>query len=322
MIFLGGTMMKKGIKHYAVGDTFDGFMLIKEVRKGTASNGKPFLTLFFVDSTGEIDAKLWDASKEDEETFTEEKVVKLVGEVHEYRGNAQLRLKSIRPAQVTDGVRISDFLEKAPVDKEMLQEKMTEAIFEMKNPNIQRIVRAFIKKYNEELFVYPAASKNHHAYVSGLAHHIVSMLNIGKKLCEIYPELNKDLLYAGIILHDIGKIHELTGAISTSYTIEGKLLGHISIMVAEIKEVADELKIDGEEVLILQHLVLSHHGNPEWGSPKPPLVREAEILHYIDLIDAKMNMLNRALDKTKPGEFTERLFALDHRSFYKPTFEE
>ncbi len=313
--------MQKGIGKHGIGDTFDGFMLIKEVKKGTASNGKPFLTLFFVDSTGEIDAKLWDASKEDEEIFMEEKVVKLVGDIHEFRGKPQMRIKSIRPAQVTDGVRISDFLEKAPVDKDLLQEKMMEAIFEMKNPNIQRIVRAFIKKYNEDLFIYPAASKNHHAYVSGLAHHIVSMLKIGRQLCDIYPEINKDLLYAGIILHDIGKVHELSGVVSTSYTLEGKLLGHISLMVTEIKEVAEELKIDGEEVIILQHLVLSHHGKAEWGSAKPPLVREAEILHLIDLIDAKMNMLNRALDKTKPGEFTERLFAMDHRTFYKPLFE-
>src|SRR5690625_7636668 len=91
-------------------------------------------------------------------------------------------------------------------------------------------------------------------------------------------------------------------------------------MVTEIKQIAEELKITGEEVLILQHLVLSHHGKAEWGSPKPPLVREAEILHFIDLIDAKMNMLNRALDKVKPDEFTPKLFALDNRSFYKPTF--
>lgn len=315
-------IMQKGIGKHGIGETFDGFMLIREAKKGTASNGKPFLTLYFVDSTGEIDAKLWDASKEDEETFIEEKVVKIVGDIHEFRGKAQMRIKSIRPAQVTDGVRISDFLEKAPVDKEILQEKMMEAIFEMENPNIQRIVRAFIKKYNDDLFIYPAASKNHHAYVSGLAHHIVSMLKIGRKLCEIYPELNKDLLYAGIILHDIGKLHELSGVVSTSYTVEGKLLGHISIMLTEIKEVANELKIEGEEVIILQHLVLSHHGKAEWGSAKPPLIREAEILHLIDLIDAKMNMLNRALDKTKPGEFTERLFALDHRAFYKPLFEE
>src|SRR5699024_1175444 len=251
--------MKKGIRDYEIGETFDGFMLIKELRKGMASNGKPFLTLFFVDSTGEIDAKLWDASKEDEETFIEQKVVKLVGDIHEFRGKAQMRIKSIRPAQVTDGVRVSDFLEKSPVDREVLQEKITEAIFEMENPNIQRIVRAFIKKYDEDLFIYPAASRNHHAYVSGLAHHIVSMLKIGRQLCEIYPELNKDLLYAGIILHDIGKLQELSGAVSTSYTLEGKLIGHISLMVTEIKEIANELDIDGEEVVILQHLVLSHH---------------------------------------------------------------
>ena len=315
--------MKKGIAKYSIGETFEGFLLIKEVQKGVASNGKPFLTLYFVDSTGEIDAKLWDASKEDEETFVKERVVKLVGDIHEFRGKAQLRIKSIRPAQVTDGVRVSDFLEKSPVNKETLKEHVMEAVFEMKNPNIQRVVRAFIKKYEEDLFIYPAASKNHHAYVSGLAYHIVTMLKIARNLCDIYPELNKDLLYAGIILHDIGKIHELSGVVSTSYTLEGTLLGHITMMVTEIKEVARELGIeDKEEIVVLQHLVLSHHGKEEWGSPKRPLIREAEILHLIDLIDAKMNMLNRALDKTKPGEFTEKLFAMDHRAFYKPKFEE
>lgn len=315
--------MKKGIAKYSIGETFEGFLLIKEVQKGVASNGKPFLTLYFVDSTGEIDAKLWDASKEDEETFVKERVVKLVGDIHEFRGKAQLRIKSIRPAQVTDGVKVSDFLEKSPVNKETLKEHVMEAVFEMKNPNIQRVVRAFIKKYEEDLFIYPAASKNHHAYVSGLAYHIVTMLKIARNLCDIYPELNKDLLYAGIILHDIGKIHELSGVVSTSYTLEGTLLGHITMMVTEMKEVARELGIeDKEEVVVLQHLVLSHHGKEEWGSPKRPLIREAEILHLIDLIDAKMNMLNRALDKTKPGEFTEKLFAMDHRAFYKPKFEE
>jgi len=172
--------VKRGIRDYEIGETFDGFMLINEVRKGTASNGKPFLTLFFIDATGEIDAKLWDAKKEDEAMFTEEKIVKVVGDVHEFRGQAQLRIKSIRLAQPTEGVMVSDFLEKAPIEKEVLQEKITEAIFEMQNPNVQRIVRAFIKKYDEQIYDYPAASKNHHAYVSGLAHHIVMMLEIAK----------------------------------------------------------------------------------------------------------------------------------------------
>src|SRR5699024_12158475 len=125
------------------------------------------------------------------------------------------------------------------------------------------------------------------------------------------------LLYAGIILHDIGKIHELSGVVSTSYTVEGTMLGHISIMVSEIKETAQELQIEGEEVMLLQHIVLAHHGKPEWGSAKMPLVNEAEMLHLLDMIDAKMNMLDRALDNTRLGEFTEMMFTFDHRSLYK-----
>lgn len=312
--------MKKGLSDYKIGDTFDGFLLIKDARKGTASNGKPFLTLFFVDATGEIDAKLWDVSDEDVATFIPEKIVGIVGDINEFRGMAQMRVKSIRPTQVTDDVHVADFLEKSPIDKDLLRDELMETIFEMTNPNLQRIVRAFVTKYSDDLFVYPAASKIHHAFVSGLAYHIVSMLKIGRALCNIYPELNKDLLYAGIILHDIGKLHELSGVVSTTYTVKGTLLGHIPIMMAEIQDVAEELQIDSEEVTILQHLILSHHGKPEWGSARTPLVREAEILHLIDLIDAKMNMLDRALGKIEPGEFTERLFAMDNRSFYKPTF--
>lgn len=144
------------------------------------------------------------------------------------------------------------------------------------------------------------------------------MLKLSEAICDLYPTLNRDLLYAGVILHDIGKVIELSGPVGTMYTVEGNLLGHISIMVNEIGQAANELKIEGEEVMLLQHLVLSHHGKEEWGSPKKPMIQEAEILHYIDNIDAKMNMLTRALDKTKPGEFTERLFPLDNRSFYKP----
>lgn len=313
--------MKKGLGFITIGERFDGFVLIKEANRGVASNGKPFLTLILRDSTGEIDAKLWDVTKEDESLFVAEKIVRLSGEINQFRGKAQLKVLSLRPAQPTDDVHVTDFIEKAPVEKEELMEKLTEAIFEMKNPAMQRIVRAFVKRYQDALLTYPAATKNHHEYVSGLAHHIVSMIALAKELHQLYPQLNKDLLYAGVILHDLGKLKELSGVITTSYTIEGKLLGHIPMMVEEIGHVARELQIEGEEVLILQHLVLSHHGKAEWGSPKPPLVREAELLHLIDLIDAKMNMLNRSLEKVKPGEFTERIFALDNRSFYKPLFE-
>jgi 3'-5' exoribonuclease len=310
----------KGIMSYDVGEQVELFLLIKSSTKGTASNGKPFLTLILQDQSGEIEAKLWDAGEEDEKNYASQNIVKIMGDVQNYRGKSQLKIRQIRKASPADGVKLDDFLETAPLDKEEMTGKLTQYIFEMRNPNIQRITRHLLKKHQKAFLEYPAATKNHHEFVSGLAYHVVSMLDLAKAISSLYPSLDRDLLYAGVILHDMGKVLELSGPVSTVYTLEGNLLGHISIMINEIGKAAEELSISGEEVLILQHLVLSHHGKAEWGSPKPPLIKEAEILHYIDNLDAKMNMLDRALERVKPGEFTERIFALDNRSFYKPVF--
>ncbi|RFB18415.1 3'-5' exoribonuclease YhaM [Bacillus sp. HNG] len=312
--------MVKGIVHYDVGQQVDVFLFIKSSTKGIASNGKPFLTLLFQDKSGEIEAKLWDATPEDEVNYAAQKMVRLAGEINSYRGRNQLKIRNIRPVTDLDGVTISDFLEVAPVPQDEMASKITQYIFEMKNSNIQRITRHLLKKHQAAFYEYPAATKNHHEFVSGLAYHVVSMLDLAKAIATLYPSLDTDLLYAGIILHDLGKVTELSGPISTTYTMEGNLLGHISIMVNEVGQAAKELGIEGEEVTVLQHVILSHHGKAEWGSPKPPMIKEAEILHYIDNLDAKMNMLDRALERVKPGEFTERVFALDNRSFYKPTF--
>lgn len=313
--------MAKGIGQHEVGEQVELYFLIKSSTRGIASNGKPFLTVILQDKTGDIEAKLWDVSPEDEETYAAEKIVKVAGEVMNYRGRNQLKVRNIRPAQPQDGVRVSDFLEVAPLSREEMVEYITQSIFEMKNSNIQRLTRHLLNKYQSEFLEYPAATKNHHEFVSGLAYHVVSMLKLAKTFADLYPSLNRDLLYSGVILHDLGKVFELSGPVSTTYTVQGNLLGHISIMVNEIGKTAEELGIEGEEVMLLQHMVLSHHGKEEWGSPKKPLIKEAEMLHLIDNVDAKMNMLDRALDKTKPGEFTERIFALDNRSFYKPTVE-
>jgi 3'-5' exoribonuclease len=313
--------MIKGINHYEVGEQADVFLLVKSSTKGIASNGKPFLTLILQDQSGEIEAKLWDAGPEDEVSYSSQNIVKIYGDIHHYRGRNQLKIRNIRTASNTDNVKISDFLETAPIGQEEMMEKVTQYIFEMKNPNIQRITRYLMKKHQSEFLEYPAATKNHHEFVSGLAYHVVSMLDLAKSIAALYPSLDTDLLYSGVILHDLGKVTELSGPIGTTYTVEGNLIGHISIMVNEIAKAAEHLGIEGEEVVILQHLVLSHHGKAEWGSPKPPMIKEAEILHYIDNLDAKMNMLDRALERVKPGEYTERVFALDNRSFYKPTFQ-
>lgn len=308
------------MEHQA-GEPVDLFLLIKQSTKGITQQGSPFMTLILQDKSGDIEAKLWDTGEEQERLYAAATIVKVGGEVHEYRGKNQLRIKSIRPAKEEEGVTISDLVPSSAKSKEVLFEELLQYFFEMKNPHIQRITRHLLKKHQTDFLVYPAATRNHHDYVSGLLDHVVSMLKLGKAIAELYPALNKDLLYAGIILHDIGKVVELSGPIGTQYTIEGNLLGHITIMVNEISKAADELEIQGEEVMLLQHMVLSHHGKEEWGSPKRPMLMEAEILHYIDNIDAKMNMLGRALSKTANGEFTERIFPLDNRSFYKPNID-
>ncbi|MER1989494.1 3'-5' exoribonuclease YhaM [Solibacillus sp. FSL R5-0449] len=307
-----------GITKLQPGEQVDQYLLIKEAKKGVTTVGKPFMSLILQDRSGDIEAKLWDTNEEHENLYRAQVIVKVGGEIHDYRGKNQLRVKQIRPARDEEGVQISDLLPTSAVPKEQLFEELTQYFFQIQNPNISRITRNLTKKYQDQLLIYPAATKNHHDYASGLLDHVVSMLKLSEAICDLYPTLNRDLLYAGVILHDIGKVIELSGPVGTMYTVEGNLLGHISIMVNEIGQAANELKIEGEEVMLLQHLVLSHHGKEEWGSPKKPMIQEAEILHYIDNIDAKMNMLTRALDKTKPGEFTERLFPLDNRSFYKP----
>lgn len=308
----------KGITKLQVGEQVDQYLLIKEAKKGVTTVGKPFMSLLLQDRSGDIEAKLWDTNEEHEKMYQAQVIVRVGGEIHDYRGKNQLRLKQIRVARSEEGISISDLLPSSSTPKEELYEEMTQYFFDIKNPAISRITRHLVKKYEERLLVFPAATKNHHDYASGLLDHVVSMLRLSKAICDLYPTLNRDLMYAGVILHDIGKVIELTGPVGTAYTIEGNLLGHITIMVNEIGQAAKELNLAGEEEMLLQHLVLSHHGKEEWGSPKKPMIQEAEMLHYIDNIDAKMNMLTRALDKTNPGEFTERLFPLDNRSFYKP----
>lgn len=312
--------MKKLMEH-EVGEAVDMYLLIKQSTKGVTQQGSPFMTLILQDKSGDLEAKLWDTGEEQALLYQPASIVKVGGEVHEYRGKNQLRIKAIRPAKAEEGILIEDLVPSAEKSKEVLFEELMQYFFEMKNPQIQRLTRHLLKKHQAEFMLYPAATRNHHDYVSGLLDHVVSMLKLGKSIAELYPTLNKDLLYAGIILHDIGKVIELSGPVGTQYTIEGNLLGHITIMVNEISKAAEELEIEGEELMLLQHMVLSHHGKEEWGSPKRPMLKEAEILHYIDNIDAKMNMLNRVMSKTTPGEFSERVFPLDNRSFYKPTFE-
>ncbi|GEN30938.1 3'-5' exoribonuclease [Cerasibacillus quisquiliarum] len=311
--------MKKGIANYGVGENFQGFLLVKKVQKGIARNNNGFLTLTLGDKSGDIESKVWDNVEQALAYYSVESIVEVQGVITEFQGKKQLNSNFMRAVTEDEHVTVADLLQSAPVSGNDLLEKVYEVInHDIHNDKIKAITKAVIQNFEEDFKVYPAASKNHHAYVSGLAYHTVGMLRIAESFCALYPELNKDLLFAGVILHDIGKIREYEGIVNTEYSFEGKLLGHISMINEEIGMTAKSLGIEGEEVTLLKHLVLSHHGKLEWGSPVQPIIMEAEILHLIDMVDAKMDTLRTALRDVPAGEFTERLFSMGNRSFYKP----
>ena len=200
---------------------------------------------------------------------------------------------------------------------------MSQMIFKIENPVWQRIVRSLYTKYDKEFYSYPAAKTNHHAFETGLAYHTATMVRLADAISDIYPQLNKSLLYAGIMLHDLAKVLELSGPGQTEYTVRGNLIGHIALIDSEITKTVMELGIDDtrEEVVLLRHVILSHHGLLEYGSPVRPRIMEAEIIHMIDNLDASMMMMSTALALVDKGEMTNKIFAMDNRSFYKPDLD-
>ena len=304
------------------GDSVESFYLVKRAQDGVTQQGKPYMTLILADKTGELDSKLWTVTPEQITELKEADLVKVRGEIINYRGKNQMKILEIRTSTPEDNVLVKDFLKEAPIDGEDLFEKIFDYALKITNANLQRITRGLLNKYRKEFSTFPAAMSNHHDFVSGLAYHVYTMLRVGESLCDIYETLDRNLLYAGIILHDIGKVKELSGAVNTTYTVEGNLIGHIVIATEEITKIAEELNIEGEDVMLLKHLILAHHGKLEYGSPKTPMIPEAEILHMIDNIDARVLMMNKHIQNTEKGTFTQRVFPLEGRMLYRSQGEE
>jgi 3'-5' exoribonuclease len=316
---MGGRKLKL-IKDMVCGDENIEFSaMISRVMAGktNGANKSNYLTIVFQDSTGTIDAKLWNASDEYMKTLVEGCVVKGKGDIIKYGQNKQMKIISIDHIS-NDQTDQIQFLQRAPIDEETLNKELYAYINKIRNKKIYSIVKHLYDENIDKIKIYPAASKNHHEIVSGLAYHTLTMLKVGEALSHVYPQLNTDLIYGGILLHDIGKTIELSGPVVPTYTVEGKLLGHISISANLITQTANQLNIEGEEVMLLEHIVLSHHGKNEFGSPVLPQIREAEIVSFIDNIDARMNMIDKLLDTIEPGEFSKRVFSLENRAFYKP----
>lgn len=305
------------------GEQFGLFVLIQSADLRTASNGNPFIAFRFQDRSGSMDGMYWSAREDEVKRFQAGRVVFLRGRRDTYRGKPQVKIEQLRLAEEGEPNDPSLYVERVDIDQDDLQEVVNDALYAIQEPNIARVVRKILKDTEEDFYIYPAAKRNHHAIAGGLSFHTVTMLKTAQALLDIYPQLNASLLLGGIILHDIGKTIELSGPISTEYTLKGKLHGHIVIVSELIDRTARELNIDpdtNEPILLLKHMVLAHHGKQEYGSPVQPQILEAEVIHFIDDLDAKINMISEPLSKTEPGDFTGQIFPLDRREFYKPKF--
>jgi len=210
------------------------------------------------------------------------------------------------------------FYNYAPTPTKETKALIENALNSIENKTIHSITKKLFEQYENQFYRYPAATRFHHAYIGGVAHHTATMLKLVDGFVQTYPYLNKDLLNSGIILHDLFKVVELSNHYSPEYTKEGKLIGHLAMGVEYIGKIAHELNLyDTEERLMLQHMVLSHHYYGNFGSPKKPNIPEALALHFIDNIDSKFAVLGEALEKIEPGEFTQSLGVLDRERYYK-----
>lgn len=307
----------KTINGFIDGERITTQLMVVSALKGITNNGLTYLTIDFRDATGTINGKKWEVTAYDEEIFQPGTVVEVTGDVIFYKTSLQLKVLSTKKVSEEEIDPIK-FVKGPPVAKEELIKRLNKHIESIENKECRDIVATIVEENAKKVFEYPAAVSVHHEFTSGLLFHTVSMADIANLLADYYKDIDRDILIGGVVLHDIGKTIEFEGSVVYKYSLEGKLIGHISIMATIIKDTAKKLGITSEVPLLLEHMVLSHHGEYEFGSPVLPLTKEAILLNYIDNIDSKMAIINKALEDVKPGEFSQKIFALDNRTIYKP----
>ena len=299
---------------------FEGFLLVRMSEQRTGSNGGKYLDMTLADRTGEVNGKLWDGNVPAPDTGT---VIKVRGATLEYNGRLQLRIEKLRPVDDSDAVDMSVLTQCAPETPEAMRAQIDAALDAVSSEPLQKITRELVRRYEKELEYFPAAQRIHHAERSGLLHHTTGMLRLAQAVLTVYPELNADLLVCGVIIHDLCKTEEMAAdamGVVKDYTESGLLLGHLVLGVARIQEAANAVGVTGEPVVLLQHMMISHHGEEQFGSPRKPMFPEAEMLHWVDLLDARMNEMQAVEERIRPGVFSEKIWSLERR-LYHPDYD-
>lgn len=286
------------------------------VKKTTS--GDNYASMLGFDGKDKIEAKIWNYTDNLKQVLVNGEVYKVVARTKQYQNRTQLNIIGLEKIEDSN-VDLTAFYEKAKLSSEELSKIINEYFMKITNKTLKSIVSIILKKHFNDFFNYPAAVSMHHNYFSGLAYHTYSMLKLSDAYLELYPFINRDLVYAGIILHDIGKIIELSGPKGTEYTKQGKLLGHISLGANEIYSASMKIgEENSEEVINLLHIILSHHGQLEYGSPKEPMTAEAALIHFLDYNDSRLAALEPEIEKAEKGEFTQPITPFDRRCFYVP----
>lgn len=300
----------------------DGYCLVKSVETKTSSKGDTYLDFTLGDSTGEINGKLWRYTPAEHGEYKANDLVKIRGTISQYNGADQLRIERIRPTIESDNVRIDDFVRTSGYSSEQMYDELMNIANSFADNNLKLLVSTMLSDNRENLLFWPAAFKLHHALRGGLLMHTLSIVRLCEGVCNVYPFIDRELLLAGAILHDISKLDEFDvndAGVVDGYTIEGNLLGHISMGATKIDKYAECLGVDRRASVLLQHMVLSHHGEPEFGAAVRPMFIEAEILSELDLMDARVFEMREAVAAANPNDFSGRVWALDNRKLFNHT---
>jgi 3'-5' exoribonuclease len=317
-------MGRRFVQQLTDGEALDEVYLVTEKQLRANRNGNLYIQLELRDRTGAISARLWNAGEHLFRSFEEGDFLRVRGKVQLFQGSLQIILSHLDKAE-SEKIDLTDFLPHTEHDVSKLYERLRSVLMRLTNPHLRGLVECF---FMDEAFVegfckVPAGVRNHHAYLGGLLEHVVRMLEAADRLLPLYPELDRDLLLTGIFLHDLGKVRELSYGRVFSYTDEGQLVGHLVIGVEMLNEKAARVPdltgepFPAELLLRLKHMIVSHHGTLEFGSPRLPMTPEAIALHYLDNLDAKVHTFARDIreDRNQASAWTPFNQSLQRRLF-------
>jgi 3'-5' exoribonuclease len=309
------------LANFDEGKSFDGFFLVLARQQRLTRNNKPYLNLILGDKTGQLEGRVWDLSDPRiAKDFDKGDIIKARGSASRFDERVQMKIDQLRKAQPAE-VDKADMLPSTTFDVAVLWSQLLAVVETFNDPDLKLLLTTLLadpsiaEAYREA----PAAKQLHHAWLGGLLEHVVSLLTLADRVAIHYPLLHRDLLLTGVILHDIGKIRELSWEVGFDYTIEGVLLGHIQMGVELVEKTIGNLPgFPPRLKTLVLHMILSHHGKLEFGSPKLPMIPEAIVLNFVDDLDAKMQAMQGEFDKCaregkSPDEMTGKVWALDQR---------